>query len=162
MAGNGLINVDLGGVIGAIGIAADNLLTSKEEEMEISLKDKGMDAGLMMGQMEVNKVEAASGKAWRYWVGRVGAISLALYFIPQYIIASILWCRICWDITPVNGVITLPAYPASADALLELIMGMLGLGIVKAVENIKGPNATGAMAAQAKEKSGFKWPWHRG
>lgn len=153
--GSGIVNVDFGSAISAIGNAADSLFTSKEEELAIHYKTQKLDVDLLTGQMEVNIAEANSGKSWRHWVGRVGAVSLALYFIPQYLIAAIIWCKVCWGIQPINGLITLPVYPASADALLELITGMLGLGIIKAVENING------VSKQKTTKTAENKPWYR-
>lgn len=88
------------------------------------------------GQLDANVAEANSGKSWRHWVGRVCAVSLGLYFIPQYLVAAIVWAKMCYNIVPINGIYTIPVYPASVSGLMELVTGMLGLGVIKAAEKI--------------------------
>lgn len=153
----GLVNVDLGSAIKAGGNLLDDLFTSDEERDSIALEGRKIGSSERIGQMEVNKAEAQSGKAWRHWVGRVCAASLGLYFIPQYSIAAVLWCKVCWAVTAVDGVITLPPYPASPDAIMELVMGMLGLGTIKAAEKIMAPK----QKPPAEKTGGFKWPWSK-
>lgn len=118
---------------------AIDLFDGDDKEQAKILKEQINNNHLqVMAQAEINKAEAVSGKAWRHWVGRVCAVSLGLYFIPQYAIASFMWAVLCWENIYVNNVNTLPPFPVNADALFELVLGMLGLGAIKATEIITG------------------------
>ena len=99
-------------------------------EMEKALVDahnKGM-----LAQIDVNKVEAAHRSifvaGWRPCIGWVGAISIAWHFILQPITIFFL------------GVFDLPYdLPAfDMDAMLTIIMGMLGIGGMRSFEKFKG------------------------
>jgi|TARA_R100001086_G_scaffold222460_1_gene139971 hypothetical protein len=99
-------------------------------EMEKALVDahnKGM-----LAQIDVNKVEAAHRSifvaGWRPCIGWVGAISIAWHFILQPITIFAL------------GVFDLPYdLPAfDMDAMLTIIMGMLGIGGMRSFEKFKG------------------------
>jgi len=99
-------------------------------EMEKALVDahnKGM-----LAQIDVNKVEAAHRSifvaGWRPCIGWVGAISIAWHFILQPITIFVL------------GVFDLPYdLPAfDMDAMLTIIMGMLGIGGMRSFEKFKG------------------------
>lgn len=88
---------------------------------------------LLKLQAQTNIEEAknpASDKSWRTWVGRVLAISLGLYFIPQFLMAAILWTKICWATSK------FVPYPVDAFVLMQLLAGMLGLGGIKAYEKV--------------------------
>ena len=69
---------------------------------------------------------------WRSAIGWVCAVSLGAYYITQYVIAVVLWVKVSWAAQ------SLQPFPVSADGLLELIGGMLGLTLWRAVEKIKG------------------------
>jgi hypothetical protein len=125
-----------GGVIKETGTVLDNLFTSDEERLNAKniyakIKQKPQSA-----QWEINKIEAQTGNSWRTLTGKIAAVSMGLYFIPQYIIAALLWAHLCWSLEPVNGVYVLPSYPVNAETIMKLIFGMLGLGGIKGVEII--------------------------
>lgn len=155
-----LVNMDFGSVVKEAGTVLDNLVTSDEERLQVALQDRVIDADLQKAQVQINTVEVTSGKSWRHWVGRVGAISLGLYFIPQYFMAAVLWTKACWGIHAVNGVITFPPYPASSDAIMQLVTAMLGLGTIKAYEKVKGvyTSSMQQMPAPAIKNSA---PWYK-
>lgn len=58
---------------------ADDLFTSDEERLKVALQEKGIEAELIKGQLEVNKAEAQHKSffvaGWRPAIGWVGAIS---------------------------------------------------------------------------------------
>lgn len=68
---------------------------------------------------------------WRPFIGWVCGFSLALFFIPQYICAVILWVIIFFKTGKIEP------YPVSPAALIELIVGLLGLSALRTVEKIK-------------------------
>ena len=87
-------------------------------------------------QNEINKIEAAhrsvfvaGGRPFILWIC---GVSLAFYFIPQYALGAWLWTRqmlMSGELAP---------YPVSADGVVELTLGMLGLGAFRTVEKLTG------------------------
>ncbi len=87
-------------------------------------------------QVEINKVEAAhrspfvaGGRPFILWTC---GVSLAFYFIPQFALGAWLWTRqviMTGELVP---------YPVAADGLMELTLGMLGLGALRTVEKLGG------------------------
>lgn len=89
------------------------------------------------GQRQINLVEASSSSllvsGWRPGLGWVGVVALASYYIPQHIMAAIMWVRVAW------GATVLPPYPISMDdTIMQLVWGMLGIGAMRSYEKIKG------------------------
>jgi hypothetical protein len=84
-------------------------------------------------QVELNKVEATNRSifvaGWRPWIGWVCGMALFTYYIPQYLMASILWTMTCWK----TG--SLVAYPITdIKDLTQLLIGMLGLATLRTTE----------------------------
>ena len=62
----------LGGIVQAVGQLADNLVTTDKEKLDaeielrkLGIEERKVDAGLVQGQLEVNRAEAASASAVR-------------------------------------------------------------------------------------------------
>jgi hypothetical protein len=94
---------------------------------------KEIDAQLQrdLGQLEVNKVEAASGNAfassWRPLCGYVCVLGLSYQFLLQPLLA--------WG----SGIWAIPLPPnLDLGDLLTLLGGMLGLGSLRTAEKLKG------------------------
>jgi hypothetical protein len=94
---------------------------------------KELDAQLQrdLGQLEVNKTEAASGNAfassWRPLCGYVCVLGLAYQFLMQPLLA--------WG----SGVWAVPLPPdLDLGDLLTLLGGMLGLGSLRTAEKLRG------------------------
>jgi hypothetical protein len=111
---------------------------AQEAKLElIKLQQQGelaaLDADLKMalGQMEVNKVEAANANlfvsGWRPAVGWVCVLGLAYTFLGQPLLA--------WAST--IGQVPVPP-ELDLDALVTLLAGMLGLGGFRTFEKVKG------------------------
>lgn len=89
------------------------------------------DLQLALGQLEVNKIEAAAPDmfrgGWRPAVGWVCVIGLLYTYLGQPLLS---WASGIWDV---------PA-PPSLDLgdLLILLGGMLGLGGMRTMERLKG------------------------
>jgi hypothetical protein len=122
----------------AIGNTLDALFTSTEEKAQaaaIMAKIKQQPAIL---QAELNKLEAQHRSVfvagWRPAIGWVCAMSLLVYFVPQFIIASVVWVKIIAE----AGWTELPPYPADPSALFELVIAMLGMGALRTVEKMSG------------------------
>jgi hypothetical protein len=89
---------------------------------------------LALAQVEINKKEAESnsiftsgGRSFIMWI--CGA-ALGLYYIPQFIIATILW--IILFIKTGN----LQPYPINPDSLFQLVYSLLGFGAYHTAEKI--------------------------
>ena len=89
-----------------------------------------------LAQIELSKVEAAhrnpfvaGGRPFILWTC---GVSIAFYFIPQFALGAWLWTRqviMTGELVP---------YPVAADGLMELTLGMLGLGAMRTVEKLGG------------------------
>ncbi len=97
----------------------------------IKLQQSG-ELALMTGQLDINKIEAASTSSftsgWRPAIGWVCAAALACQYIARPLLA---WAGI------VAGH-PLPALPGIDDNLWQLMLGMLGLGGLRSFEKVKG------------------------
>ena len=91
------------------------------------------DLQMSLGQLEVNKVEAASPDlfrgGWRPAVGWTCVAGLAYQFLVQPILP--------WLVTALGG--TVPPLPAiDNEVLFVLLTGMLGFGGMRTAERLKG------------------------
>ncbi len=88
---------------------------------------------LVQGQLEVNKVEAASSSVltagWRPAIGWVCGAALAYTYL---IYPLAVWVAVLWA----PGVV--PPKLGNDGMLYELLLGMLGLGGLRTFEKIKG------------------------
>jgi hypothetical protein len=122
--------------VGHVAAGLDKLFTSADErlgraEVIARLKSKPHE---VMG--EISKIEAASRSVWvsgwRPGIGWVCGLSLALYFIPQYLTGAYMFTHIyitTGEIIP---------YPVEPKAVLELVFLLLGLGAQRTVEKLGG------------------------
>lgn len=141
----GIVNIDVnpGGILDAIFKGIDALLTSDEEKMALKnaaaqaaregdLKEWAIRAGLMQGQIETNKIEAASSNlfvaGWRPFIGWVCGAALAYEFLAYPLLV---WAATVW----MPGT-TVPL--VAGDHLFELVLAMLGLAGWRTVEKVKG------------------------
>ncbi len=89
------------------------------------------ETDLMKGQLEINKVEAASTNPfvsnWRPFIGWVCGIAFAYHFVAQPLLAFLL--------AAAGHTFTLPTF--DMDALFTVLLGMLGLGGMRTAEKIK-------------------------
>ena len=86
----------------------------------------------LMGQLEINKAEAASGSlfkgGWRPFIGWVCGFAFAYHFVLQPLIV--------FGVTAAG--VDMPALPEfDMGSLLTVMMGMLGLGGLRSVEKLK-------------------------
>ena len=145
MAGIGAVNVELnpGGILDAIFKGIDSLVTTDAEKMQLKnaasqaaidgrLKEWAINAGLLQGQIDLNKAEASSGNAWAAgWRPATGWVCAAALFY-QYLLAPLAM----WAAELLGH--PLPAPPTLDDVLWQLLFGMLGLGLLRTAEKIKG------------------------
>ena len=136
----------VGGLVQAVGSVIDDLVTSDKERLdaEIEMQKLGIevqkiDAGLALGQLEVNKVEAAHQSAlvsgWRPAVGWTCVAGLAYNFLAH---PFLLWA---WALFQASGWVPGNLNPPPAvdvESLLVLLGGILGLGVYRTAEKVKG------------------------
>jgi hypothetical protein len=101
------------------------------QQHELSKLAAETERTIIAGQIEVNKLEAASGNwfasGWRPLAGYVCVLGLAYQFLLQPIVS--------W----VSGINVWPGPPElDLGDLITLLGGMLGLGTLRTTERIKG------------------------
>lgn len=91
-----------------------------------------------MAQTEINKVEASHRSrfvaGWRPFIGWIAGISLGMYYIPQFAIATIVWVKLL----NANEWTELVPYPGSVDGLMELVFALLGMATLRTAEKMAG------------------------
>lgn len=136
----------VGGIVEAVGKVADDLFTSDDERMKaqleadkIGLEAAKVDADLIKGQQEINKVEAAHDSifvaGWRPAIGWVGVVALAY----QYILYPLLLWVWAWLQAKEWVPTTMKAPPLlDAEALWILLTGILGIAGARTFEKVRG------------------------
>jgi hypothetical protein len=123
--------------VGGLAIKIRTAITGVNPEKQAELEKLAQEAEAMalQGQLAVNKAEAQHRSVfvagWRPAIGWVCALSLAAFFIPQYSLGAWIWVKACLAQN------TILPFPMSANGLLELVGGMLGLGLLRTVEKVK-------------------------
>jgi hypothetical protein len=106
-----------------------------------------LEQQLKLGQIETNKIEAASTSifiaGWRPYIGWICGTSLGVYYIPQALMATVLWTIQCVmamssavDIT----VLVLPSYPLifEVSEIMGLVASLLGMAGLRSWDKMKG------------------------
>lgn len=130
-------------LVGLIGSIIDKIIPDKGASDEAKLKLATLvqtgelavleaNTRLLNGQIEVNKAEASSGNmfasSWRPLIGYVCGFSLAYNFL--------LYPLLTWISAMYMPELKVP--PLLDNNLMELVIGMLGLGGLRTFEKIKG------------------------
>ena len=127
-----------------------------------ALQEKAIEASLVAGQIETNKIEAESKSifvaGWRPATGWICVLALGYKFLFHPILT---WA---WCLSQARGWLPVDAPPPpmiDANALYPIIMGMLGLGTMRTVEGIKNVKTNSLASVNTKKEGGFKWPWSK-
>lgn len=122
--------------IKAVGDVIDSIFTSDEERLDKKVLLERIKNQLPAMQAEITKQEAshasmfvAGGRPALLWIC---AISLGLYYIPQFIVAAFLWAKLCLAKN------TLLPYPIDAKQLIELVAVLIGAYGFRTIEKFKG------------------------
>lgn len=137
---NPLITAGLGGIIETVGNVADDLFTSDEERAKGELDAYKAESDRMRGQVETNKIEAASSSfwvsGWRPAIGWVCAATLAMAYIPKAIVLTVVWCFAAYE--SIKAGAGIPQYPEFGLAdILGLLFSLLGVGTMRTIEKLK-------------------------
>lgn len=128
-----LSTVGIGEIIGAVGKIADDLTTSDKERMAAELDAYKAESKRMDGQVEINKIEAASGSLFvsggRPFVVWVCAFALAYAAVIE---------PIARFVATVGFAYSGPFPVIDTDLTMQVLLGLLGLGAYRSVEKIKG------------------------
>ena len=129
----------IGAIVAAVGGVIDDLHTSDKERLDAEIELRKIDAGLLHGQMEVNKVEAASSSlfvaGWRPAIGWIGAVALGYQFL---LYPLLVWV---WALLQARGLVPGSLQPPpmlDTEALWVVLSGMLGIAGLRSVEKVKG------------------------
>jgi hypothetical protein len=118
--------------IEAFGKAADSLFTSDDERLSRQEMQARIAQQPASWQNELNKLNALSDSifiaGWRPFIGWVCGVSLSIYYIPQFILGTYIWAKLCLESSKIQ------AYPVSSDNLMELVISLLGLGVLRSVD----------------------------
>ncbi len=106
--------------------------TNARRELEHELKLKALESGL--GQIDINRLEARHASlwvsGWRPFIGWVCGVALFWHFVGVDLVR---WVQAVW----------FPAAPpppalSGTEALVTVLLSMLGLGGLRTVEKLKG------------------------
>lgn len=108
---------------------------TEQERAQVELELLKQDWSGVLGQLEVNKQEAASESrfvaGWRPFVGWVCGAALAW----AYVLCPLLtWCLLA------VGVKTPPLPDLALGELMPVLFGLLGLGGLRTIEKVQGAN----------------------
>lgn len=123
--------------IEALGNVFDKLFTSDDERLQAQAVLEKLKQHQDELQVELNKIEAASSSVfvagWRPAIGWVCAASLAVYYIPRFVVGTTLWVQAAW------GQQTLPPMPEMGIGdILGLVGSLLGMSWLRTSEKRAG------------------------
>lgn len=117
--------------------AAEAKMKLIEMQQNGQLAELDADVKVMLGQLEVNKAEAATGSlfigGWRPAIGWTCAVSLFSYYVPYCLIATALWAVQVYQ----TGFM-LPRPDLGIADLLGLVGSMLGMAGLRTKERLEG------------------------
>ena len=126
-------------VVESVGKVIGDLHTSDKERMELELEAKRIDQAVDLGQMEVNKVEAANQNlfvaGWRPAIGWVGAGAMFYQFL---LYPLLVWA---WVWLQAEGYVPKEVKPPpmlDTEALWVILSGMLGIAGMRSFEKSRG------------------------
>ena len=123
----------IGGIVKTVGDIAGDLVTTDKERMAAELESYKAESDRMAGQVEVNKIEAASsslfvagGRPAVMWICAF-ALSYAALIEPVARFVA----KVCFAYAGDFPVI-------DTDITLQVLLGLLGLGTLRTAEKFKG------------------------
>lgn len=141
-----IISVIAGAITGKTPLTPEAQAALLQKTIDVEAQARAAESALMLAQTEINKLDAQSAdpfqRRWRPAVGWVCVCGLAY----QFLICPLLpWAVKCVGILLVMFGMQLPAgvhmpiLPALNDGtLLSMLGGILGLGVYRTVEKVKG------------------------
>ena len=124
-------------LVGPVTGLLDKVIEDKDQKAKLAHEIATMSdthaQQALMGQLEINKAEAASGSlfkgGWRPFIGWVCGVAFAYHFVLQPLIV--------FGVTAAG--VDIPALPEfDMGSLMTVMMGMLGLGGLRSYEKKQG------------------------
>lgn len=125
---------------------AEQLFALEKLRQEGDLSRMDAQVKLLLGQIEINKIDAQSKNwfqaSWRPAIGWVGAVSLALMYIPKALVMTYIWTFQAVSI--LNGwdgisALVIPTFPdLGVSDIVGLIMSMLGVAAMRSYDKKNG------------------------
>jgi len=124
-------------LVGPVTGLLDKVIEDKDQKAKLAHEIATMSdthaQQALMGQLEINKAEAASGSVfkggWRPFIGWVCGVAFAYHFVLQPLIV--------FGVTAAG--VDIPALPEfDMGSLMTVMMGMLGLGGLRSYEKKQG------------------------
>lgn len=149
----------IGQIVGTVGSVIDDLHTSDEERNASELEHRKLDNTLLLGQQEINKVEAAHASifvaGWRPFIGWVCGVALGMVYIPKAFVMTLVWAYHAWVLlaqwngTPPPPV--MPPFPELGVAdLVALVFALLGMAGLRTAETVQGKARSAPLTAVFK------------
>ena len=118
---------------------------AEKAKAEFAAVGQTQEFQILLAQIAVNAEEAKSPSlfvsGWRPAVGWVGALALALAYIPKALVLTAFWCYQAYLTYSQPGAV-LPALPAFPDLgvgdVIALLGAILGVAGMRTVEKVKG------------------------
>lgn len=127
---------------------SEQLRKLEELHQKGDLAELNAHVTLLMGQVEINKAEAQHKSlfvaGWRPAIGWVGAVSLAMAYIPKAIVMTAMWTYQCYAIihsTPSADIsfLEVPPFPdLGVMDVIGLLGSMLGIAGMRSYDKTKG------------------------
>ena len=123
-------------LIGPVSGLLDKVIEDKDQKAQLAHEIATMSDNhaqqALIGQLEINKAEAASGSifkgGWRPFIGWVCGVAFAYHFVLQPLIV--------FGVTAAG--VDIPELPEfDMGSLMTVMMGMLGLGGMRSIEKLK-------------------------
>lgn len=122
-------------IVGPLFKVIDKIIPDPQAKAQMQLElirlQQSGELAQMTGQMEINKVEAASPDlfrgGWRPFIGWICGVGLLYQFLLRPLLGWLSGVQ-GWAVPP----------PLEMDTLLTLLLGMLGLGAYRTAEKVKG------------------------
>ena len=151
----------IGGIVREVADVIDDLHTSDEERQAGELEAQKLENQLLLGQQEINKVEAAHASLFvagaRPFIMWVCGVALGLVYIPQSLVKAWLWSYQAvvavhyWD--GKGTIANLPAYPDMGVAdLVTLLLALLGMSTLRHRETMAGTAREAPLTNPLKRK----------
>lgn len=125
---------------------AEEMRKLEELRQKGDLAELNAHVQLMLKQAEINLADAKSTSfwqsGWRPSIGWVGAVSLALMYIPKAIVMTVIWTIQCASIisgAPDLSAVTLPEFPdLGVTDIIGLLVSMLGVAKLRSDDKRHG------------------------
>ena len=119
---------------------AEELLKLETLKQNGQLAELNASVQLMLGQLEINKIEASNPNlfvsGWRPSIGWTASLALALAFIPKSLVLTVMWTYQCWLVLhgQVMDVVIPPFPDLGAGDVIALLGSMLGVAGLRTYE----------------------------